>query len=103
MTNEQLAFLSDVSPRYVWWKTKEESLENPNFIITQIMNIGDYKDIEILTSIFSKDTLVFALKNASPSNLTDKSWTYWHYRLGLTPIEQPVPNQKMREIPIDAF
>lgn len=37
--------LSFFAKKYVWWKSEEEAAEQPERVIAQVMNIGDFDDI----------------------------------------------------------
>lgn len=56
MTNTPLLRL--LASKYIWWKTPDESLRFPQRVIAQVMNIGDYKDVQAL----AHDQTEFALK-----------------------------------------
>ena len=70
--------------KYVWWKTPDEALAHPERIIAQIMNIGDYDDVRILLRLVDEEYLRAVLQGAEAGELDERSWTYWHYRLGIS-------------------
>ena len=39
--------LAPASPQAikVWWKTPDEALRQPDRVVAQVMNIGDYEDV----------------------------------------------------------
>jgi hypothetical protein len=69
--------LRSMATRYVWWKTPDEALRYPRRIVTQVMDIGDYRDVQ-------------KLAHAEAGELSEKSWIYWHLRLGLEVRPMPV-------------
>lgn len=82
--------LRSMAARYVWWKTPDEALRHPRRVITQVMNIGDYRDVQKLAHAVGEDALRDALAHAEAGQLNEKSWVYWHLRLGLDARPMPV-------------
>jgi len=83
--------------KYIWWKTPDEALHMPNRIIAQVMSIGDYSDVQALVSQVGNKRLCKILKNAEAGQFSTRSWTYWHYRLDLSNIDE-VPPLPVRRI-----
>jgi hypothetical protein len=82
--------LRSLAGKYVWWKTPEESLRFPQRVIAQVMNIGDYEDVQAMSDDQTEALLKEALLKAEAGQFSPKSWSYWHYRLGLArPGEVP--------------
>jgi hypothetical protein len=82
--------LHSLARKYIWWKTPEESLRFPQRVIAQVMNIGDYEDVQALNDDQTDSAMVQALLKAEAGQFSAKSWAYWHYRLGLArPGEVP--------------
>ncbi len=75
--------LEHLVTRYVWWKTPEEALTMPRRVIVQVMNIGDYADVQALARDAGDEVLRDALRHAEAGQFSARSWAYWHYRLGL--------------------
>jgi hypothetical protein len=69
--------------KYIWWKTPEEAVRRPERIVAQIMNIGDYDDVQVLVREVDEEYLRELLRRAEAGQFNEKSWSYWHYRLGL--------------------
>ena len=44
-SQEQSEFLEKAAKRYIWWMTKEETMLDPFFVISQVMNLGDINGI----------------------------------------------------------
>jgi hypothetical protein len=80
--------LKRLARKYVWWKTVDEALAAPERIIAQTMNMGDYADVQALAAQASDDALKRVLVNAEAGQFDDRSWVYWHYRLGLADVDQ---------------
>ena len=47
------------------------------------MELGDWDDIVLLSNTAGEDFLREVLRYAEPGQLSERSWHYWHYRLGL--------------------
>ena len=95
---QNMAFLRDMAGKYIWWKTPEEALEFPTRIIAQAMNRGNFRDITAVVDEFGEDYLREIVKNAEAGQFNERSWHYWHYRLGLA-SEGQVPALPVRNIP----
>ena len=77
---------------YIWWMTPEEALMLPRRVAAQVMDIGTMEDCATVQTFFGRREMGAVLRNAAPGWFRDRSWTYWHYRLGLTPWgDEPPP------------
>ena len=85
--------LKPFASKYIWWKTPEEAVAMPERVIAQVMNMGDYTDIQALVTQVGKDTLRKILTCAEAGQFNERSWAYWHYRLGLADVDcvPPLP------------
>ncbi|MGQ0751531.1 MAG: hypothetical protein ACT4PS_13425 [Betaproteobacteria bacterium] len=92
------AFLRRMAGKYVWWLSPDEALQRQYLVMSQVMELGDYDDVSRLVSTLGRDALVAALRAAEPGRYSARSWTYWHYRLGLAPLGA-VPPLPERVIP----
>jgi len=90
------AFLKRLAARYIWWKTPDEAMRYPNRVMAQVMKIGDFDDVRELVKIAGEDRLRQVIQQADAGQFDERSWTYWHYKLGLAAIEQvpPLPVRK---------
>lgn len=79
--------LKPFAAKYVWWKTPDEAVTMPARVIAQVMNIGDYSDIQLLVAQVGEEVLREVLKNAEAGQFNERSWAYWHYRLGLSSVD----------------
>ncbi len=70
--------------KYVWWKAPDEALAHPERIVAQIMNIGDYDDVRALFKLVDEEYLRAVLQRAEAGEFNERSWAYWHYRLGVS-------------------
>ena len=83
--------------KYIWWKIPDEALEMPERVVAQVMDIGDYADVQELADAVGDDYLRHVIAHAEPGMFSKKSWTYWHYRLGLSKPGQvpPMPQRRI--------
>lgn len=88
--------LKPFASKYIWWKTPEEAVTMPERVIAQVMNIGDYSDVQMLVSQVGDDVLREVLTHAEAGQFNDRSWAYWHYRLGLSSVDH-VPALPVRK------
>ena len=89
--------LRELARRYVWWLSPGEALARPNFIATQVMEMGDFEDMLKLEAMLGREALVRALRGAEAGRLSERSWIYWHHRLGVAGRRIPaLPRRKMR-------
>jgi hypothetical protein len=94
------SLLHDLAKKYIWWKTPEEALLFPQRVIAQVMNIGDYSDVQAMSNDLGEDRLRQTLRAAEAGQFNPKSWSYWHYRLGLIKVEtkfDQVPSMPVRK------
>ena len=76
--------LERLAAKYVWWKTPAEAIARPERIAAQVMDIGDYDDVQSLVHEAGLGYLRDVLTHAEAGQFNARSWTYWHYRLGLS-------------------
>lgn len=67
----------------------------PYRVIAQVMDIGDFEDVQKLANAFGDDTLRDVISKAEAGQFNIRSWAYWHYRLGLAELEKfpPLPSR----------
>lgn len=83
--------LMPFASKYVWWKTPDEAVLMPQRVIAQVMNIGDYDDVQALAGLVSKETFKEVLSCAEAGQFNERSWAYWHYRLRLASLGNVPP------------
>ncbi|MBK7051846.1 MAG: hypothetical protein KBE07_12385 [Rhodoferax sp.] len=88
--------LKRLASKYVWWKTPDEAVSVPQRVMAQVMNIGDYFDVQELANQVGDDVLRDVLIHAQAGQFDPRSWTYWNYRLGLANIDEvpPLPSRR---------
>ncbi len=46
MPNDHREALKPFARRYIWWKRPDEAIREPRSVIAQVMNMGDWDDVE---------------------------------------------------------
>jgi len=89
---------NQLASKYIWWKTADEAAAMPERVMAQVMNMGDYADVQTLAHQVGDDALRQILVHAQAGQFGPRSWAYWHYRLGLADVEQvpPLPVRKFQ-------
>ncbi len=87
MTPSALQLIHRLARKYVWWKSPEDASAMPRRVLTQVMNIGDYDDVQAMCGEFDESVLRDVIAQAEAGQFNPRSWTYWHYRLGLATLE----------------
>ena len=80
--------LKPLARKYIWWKSPDEAIAMPQRVIAQVMNIGDYADVQTLVEHVGDDVLCEVLTHAEAGQFNERSWAYWHYRLGLARVAE---------------
>ena len=83
--------------KYVWWLPPAQALARPDLIVSQVMNLGDYSDVRALEAVLGRERLAEVLRDAEPGRFSPRSWSYWHYRLGLA-AQRRVPRLPQRTL-----
>lgn len=79
MTPPDPTSLTPFARKYIWWMTPEEAVTTPERVVAQVMNIGDYDDVQALATLAGDDYLRAVLCRAEIGQFTPRSWAYWHY------------------------
>jgi hypothetical protein len=84
--------------KYVWWLSAAEAAARPDLVITQAMDRGEFGDQRKLEAVLGRERLARTLRHAEAGRFTPRSWSYWHYRLGLAPDKRvpPLPRRRFR-------
>lgn len=83
--------LKKLASKYIWWKSADEAVATPQRVIAQVMNIGDFDDMQTLAREAGDDVLRKVIRQAEAGQFDERSWAYWHYRLGLAELERVPP------------
>ncbi|MHB8472266.1 MAG: hypothetical protein ACYDC8_05325 [Gammaproteobacteria bacterium] len=95
MTNIDRTTLSHLAAKYIWWKTPQEAVRQPARVAAQVMELGDYDDVQLLSARLGDDYLREVLARAEAGWFSPRSWAYWHYRLGVSrPGQLPAMPQR---------
>lgn len=96
MVQVEQNLLKRLAGKYIWWKAPDEAVAAPEHVIAQVMNIGDYADVQALADLIGDDSLRRVLTHAEAGQFNARSWAYWHYRLGAAKLDQlpPLPARK---------
>ena len=89
--------LKPLASKYIWWKSPDEAVTMPERVIAQVMNIGDYADVQSLAAQVGDEVLREVLAHAQAGQFNERSWAYWHYRLGLASVDH-VPAMPVRRL-----
>ena len=89
--------LAELARKYVWWKTADLALRHPELIVSKVMDLGDYDDVQRVVKRLGDDCLRHVLQSAEIGQFSEASWAYWHYRLG-QPSSAPVPPMPRRQL-----
>jgi hypothetical protein len=83
VNHEYFQILQKMAKKYIWWKAPDDAIAKPALVVAQVMNIGDFDDVRLLTGHVGESYLRDILQKAEAGQFNERSWTYWHYRLGL--------------------
>lgn len=83
--------LARLARKYFWWKTPAEAMATPERVIAQVMNLGDFEDVQALANRVGDEVLRDVLTQAEAGQFNARSWAYWHYRLGVAEVDHVPP------------
>jgi hypothetical protein len=88
--------LRELASKYLWWLAPAQAAARPGLAVTQTMELGDFADQRRLEAALGRARLALALRNAEAGRLSERSWAYWHFRLGLAEPGHvpPLPRRK---------
>lgn len=72
-----------LAKKYIWWKPPEEALLALDALYAQVLELGTWKDVEILLAIVDKEQLIRVLKNPPKGVISEKSSIYWFKRFNI--------------------
>ncbi len=96
MKSTKLQPLELLAQRYVWWASVAWALDHPHRFYASVMNLGSWDDILLLLGAVDEDTLRDVLLSAPPGVFSQRSWDFWHVKLGVSPIP-PLPVRRFDE------
>jgi hypothetical protein len=86
--------LRNLAERLVWWQPPDATLADTPRFLAQVMAYGDWQEASFAIETFSEAAMVAALRDAPPGVFDDRSWSYWHVRLGIDPVP-PLPRRRL--------
>jgi hypothetical protein len=84
-------FLKPFASKYIWWKSPDDAVAMPERVISQVMNLGDFTDVQSLASHVGDEVHRHVLPHAEAGQINERSWAYWHCRLGLATLGDVPP------------
>lgn len=83
--------------KYIWWQSAGQALRDQERLVAQVMNLGTYDDIQLVAGKLGDGYFRGVLKGAEAGSFNERSWAYWHYRLGLARPERvpPLPRRSI--------
>jgi len=97
MTDSNIILLKTCAAKYLWWVTPDEALKRPERIVIQVMNLGDFEDVNAVLDSFGEEKARELLMHAEAGQFYPRSWHYWHYRLGVSEVDC-VPPMPIRRV-----
>ncbi|HEY6236568.1 MAG TPA: hypothetical protein VIW69_15825 [Candidatus Elarobacter sp.] len=91
--------LSEMSAKYIWWRSGDGQPFRPRRVLAQVMDIGDYGDVLRVLENLGEEPLRDVLAHAEAGWFKPRSWSYWHYRLGVVDPGGPIPPLPKRALP----
>lgn len=99
MSQTDRAALKPLASKYIWWETPDEAVDMPERVMAQVMNIGDYTDVQQLVHQVGDDVAREVVAHAQAGQFDARSWAHWHDRLGLAPVDHVPPMPLRRTAP----
>jgi hypothetical protein len=93
----QKAELERLASLYCWDMDPADATVRSDRVILRVMDLGTIDDLLALERAFDRGILVEVLSRASAGALTPRTWSFWHYRLGLAAPDEAVPAQPLRK------
>lgn len=101
LSKEQRDFLIAVSKRYVWWMEVAQTINDPDFLISQVMNMGDCAESGNLFQLFSEEDLRGVISNSKPGWFNDRvAWAHGiiYFFLNITTSRRLCLSEKFQKI-----
>lgn len=93
-----MSILNEMSAKYIWWESGDGHPFSGRRILAQVMDIGDFEDVLRVIDDLGEEPLRDVLAHAEPGWFKPRSWSYWHYRLGIADPGAHVPALPKRAI-----
>lgn len=94
--DQEASLLAPMAARLIWWQTPEQSLRQPDRVIAQVMELGDFDTVMQLRQALGDRRLASVLQRAEPGWFSPRSWNYWHLKLALAApgFVPPLPRRR---------
>lgn len=92
------AELARLAALYCWDMDAGQAENHPDRVILRAMDLGTWDDLLALQNSVDGDRLTYVLRRAPAGALRPRSWSFWHYRLGLVAPGGQLPPQPPRRI-----
>lgn len=79
-----------IASKVVWWLPPEEVVRRQDDFLCRVMTLANWVDVKHIERTYGEEALRAALRHATPGVFDQRSWHYWHRRLGLGPAG-PLP------------
>ncbi len=86
--------LDHLAKKYVWWEPPAWAYKHSDVFLANVMNLGNWDDIQVLRQAVGDDTLKIVLSDPPTGYFNYRSWDYWHVKFDILPIP-PLPKRKL--------
>lgn len=86
--------LREIARRLAWWQPPDRTLADPPRFLAQVMAYGTWDEALFVLRVYGEVAMEDALRAAPPGVFDDRSWSYWHARLGIAQIP-PLPHREL--------
>lgn len=77
--------------RYLWWRSPQDCVKNPNEVLAVVMNKGKSEDVVRVLHYFDRNFLVEVLKSEDAGELDDEAWKFWNVVLEVASLGKVPP------------
>ena len=77
---------------YIWWSPKPEKSFPCYRLLATLMRYATYDDLKLAQGIWDEKDFQVVLKSPPVGVFDNKNWSYWHQKLGVSPIP-PLPEK----------
>ena len=68
MSSPELKLLKRFAAKYIWWRTPDEAATQPERVVFQVMDLGDYDDVQELAKAVGDEYLKNIMGHARTLN-----------------------------------
>ena len=83
---------------YGWDMNPDEAPAREARVLLRTMDIGVWEDMLLIESLVGRPALRRIVQSSPAGALSPRSWSFWHYRLGLVSAGARVPPRPVRRI-----